>query len=395
MSSIDLKIEEETGDIILYHGTSDYYLDDIKKDGLSGSYPDVELLRLIQKYLPIFLEYKNLVTYHTNQTTNLGISGAYIQEFLNRQKTSNIKLFFTKSLEVAYAFSGANTTIGEGPSQFLKIFNGLIMSKREFVNIEYKRKDDKGVVYNATYFYTFEDFIKTGLYIYTLTPTNPINYDFFDKEYNNEHTYNMYNFTNDNGQNLRDYFSHKWKDLINVFSKLYMDIYNTNGGIPELIKNFFTLPEQEKKQHVDIIFNFIIGDLLILQEKYNKMTESQGIILAYKFKITDFKNNKSKKFDRGNGFSFMLKNVYPYEIVFTEKFLPEELYICVNCKDIIPQTIKEHIEKNKDAQNYPSTEEFRARENSYRNRVNLLPLTQIGKKIIKIKSNITGRIYIR
>lgn len=393
MSSSDFTIEEETGDIILYHGTSDYYLDDIKKDGLSGSYPDVELLILIQKYLPIFLEYKKLVSLHTENQINLNITGAFIEQFVKRQEQKHkYEYFFTKSLEVAYAFSGVNTTIGEGPTQFLKIFDYLIFSQNKFVENIFKKRDNEGNEFTTNYYFSFAVFIEVVLNTITQIPKN-LDFTYFNNNYNDY----IFNFVNSKDLDLGTILTEMLKtdNFETIIEKFYNSFYNMH--IPHVlphIQDFTNLEQKIKQEYIKYIRQLIIHDFVILQKKYKKMNESKGIILAYKFNMFNYKNLLATKTFMGSA-EFTIKNKYPYEVVFVDNFYPEELYICVNCKDIIPQEINDRIKKNNDSQNYPTTEEFRERENSYRNRVNLLPLKQIGKKIIKIKSNISGRIYIR
>lgn len=78
----------------LYHGTSFFYIDYIKINGLQGKYPD-ELFNKINKFWPY-------ISAETNNRKAL----AYVPGFIERNATNNYQISFTPKLEIAKEYAG-------------------------------------------------------------------------------------------------------------------------------------------------------------------------------------------------------------------------------------------------------------------------------------------------
>ena len=106
---------KEEGNDYLLHGTNLFYIDDIKKNGLSGVYNQT-IYNIIKKNWPTI--------------SNLA-RDPYVGYFIERQKeirlTGRIELSFTGQSSVAEEYSSGARKFGEGPSRFLttlqKYFN--------------------------------------------------------------------------------------------------------------------------------------------------------------------------------------------------------------------------------------------------------------------------------
>ena len=99
---------KEEGNNYLLHGTSLFYIDDIKKNGLSGLY-NQEIYNIIIKYWPI-------ISYLAKDP--------YVSYFIKRQSeirsTGHVSLSFTGQSSVAEEYSRGVRKFGEGPSRFLR-----------------------------------------------------------------------------------------------------------------------------------------------------------------------------------------------------------------------------------------------------------------------------------
>jgi len=104
----------ENNDFLL-HGTNLYYIDDIKKYGLTGRYNDT-IYAIIKKY--------------TDMEEFLKFQENYVQIFISRQnnirETDKIEVYFTRQREVANNFATGSKKFGEGLSTFLINLNTYI-----------------------------------------------------------------------------------------------------------------------------------------------------------------------------------------------------------------------------------------------------------------------------
>lgn len=110
--------KEENNNYLL-HGTNLFYIDDIKKNGLSGFY-NQEIYNIIIKYWPI-------ISY-------LAIE-PYVGYFIQRQKeirsTGTVSLSFTGQSSVAEEYSSGVRKFGEGPSRFLRTLKEYFFRNKE------------------------------------------------------------------------------------------------------------------------------------------------------------------------------------------------------------------------------------------------------------------------
>jgi hypothetical protein len=98
---------KEEGNNYLLHGTNLFYIDDIKKNGLSGLY-NQEIYDIIKKHWPtIFGSAKD------------GYVGYFIDRQENIRSTGEVNLSFTGQSRVAEEYSSGARKFGEGPSRFL------------------------------------------------------------------------------------------------------------------------------------------------------------------------------------------------------------------------------------------------------------------------------------
>ena len=123
---------EENNNFLL-HGTNLYYIDDIKKDGLTGKY-NQELLDIIKKYW--------------NNIKHLA-KDPYVNYFLERleriEKGENPSLSFTGQIAVAKEYSNGARKFGEGPSRFLSTLDRYMDENKRMVT------DDMEHFYNIMY----------------------------------------------------------------------------------------------------------------------------------------------------------------------------------------------------------------------------------------------------
>ena len=99
--------------IFILHGTNLYYINDIKRNGLTGKYNEI-LYSIIQKYWPT-------IRYLSNDH--------YVDYFIERQnnfKKNIVSLSFTGQYIVAREYSVGPRKCGEGPSRFLRVFSEYI-----------------------------------------------------------------------------------------------------------------------------------------------------------------------------------------------------------------------------------------------------------------------------
>ena len=96
---------------ILWHGTSMYYIDDIKKNGLDGKYPD----EIYNKMVLLNNEYPFLK------------NATYVNWFFERQEKkrndNRVSLSFTTQIETAMEFASGVRASGEGPIKYLDEIN--------------------------------------------------------------------------------------------------------------------------------------------------------------------------------------------------------------------------------------------------------------------------------
>ena len=99
--------KEESNNYLL-HGTNLFYIDDIKRNGLSGLYNE-EIYNIIIKYWPVI--------------SNLA-KDSYVSYFIERQKnirsSGQVSLSFTGQSQVAKEYSSGVRKFGEGPSRFIR-----------------------------------------------------------------------------------------------------------------------------------------------------------------------------------------------------------------------------------------------------------------------------------
>lgn len=111
-------IKEENNGYIL-HGTNLFYIDEIKKNGLNGLYPQ-QLYNIVKKYWP-YIRYLR--------------EDSYVDDFISRQEeirnTKNIQLSFTGKLSVAKEYSENARKFGEGPSRFLSTMEKYIRQNKD------------------------------------------------------------------------------------------------------------------------------------------------------------------------------------------------------------------------------------------------------------------------
>lgn len=116
----------------LYHGTSFFYIDYIKINGLQGKYPD-ELFNKINKFWP-----------HIKKSNTNTKALAYVPGFIERNTKDNYQISLTPKLEIAKEYAGGARKIGEGPTYFTyalgeylvnKESNDLLDDMRNFYNI--------------------------------------------------------------------------------------------------------------------------------------------------------------------------------------------------------------------------------------------------------------------
>ena len=98
---------KEEGNNYLLHGTNLFYIDDIKKNGLTGLY-NQEIYDTIKKHWP---------------TISYLAKDPYVGMFIERQEdirsTDRVSLSFTGQSSVAEEYSSGVRQFGEGPSRFL------------------------------------------------------------------------------------------------------------------------------------------------------------------------------------------------------------------------------------------------------------------------------------
>ena len=96
---------------ILWHGTSMYYIDDIKKNGLDGKYPD----EIYNKMVLLNNEYPFLK------------NATYVNWFFERQEKkrndNKVSLSFTTQIATAMEFASGVRASGEGPTKYLDEIN--------------------------------------------------------------------------------------------------------------------------------------------------------------------------------------------------------------------------------------------------------------------------------
>lgn len=103
----------------LYHGTSMFYLDDIRKNGFTGKY-NPKLFDQMNKFYPII---SNGVTQHK--------ALSYFPGFIERQSIPTISLSFTGNIKVAKQYAGSERVIGEGPTFFTSLLRDYLIEHKE------------------------------------------------------------------------------------------------------------------------------------------------------------------------------------------------------------------------------------------------------------------------
>ena len=103
----------------LYHGTSMFYLDDIRKNGFTGKY-NPKLFDQMNTFYPII---SNGVTQHK--------ALSYFPGFIERQSRPTISLSFTGNIEVAKQYAGGERNIGEGPTFFTALLRDYLIEHKE------------------------------------------------------------------------------------------------------------------------------------------------------------------------------------------------------------------------------------------------------------------------
>ena len=110
---------KEEGNNYLLHGTSLFYIDDIKKNGLSGFYN--------QEIYNIIIKYWHIISYLAKEP--------YVGYFINRQKdirsTGQVSLSFTGQSSVAEEYSRGVRKFGEGPRFFLRTLKEYFSQNKE------------------------------------------------------------------------------------------------------------------------------------------------------------------------------------------------------------------------------------------------------------------------
>ena len=105
--------KEENNNFIL-HGTSLFYIEDIKINGLTGIY-NQKIYDIITKYWPTisYLAQDGYVGYFIERQTRI------------RENISSISLSFTGEYSIAKEYSEGARQFGEGPSRFLGTLKDL------------------------------------------------------------------------------------------------------------------------------------------------------------------------------------------------------------------------------------------------------------------------------
>jgi len=121
--------KEENNNFLL-HGTSLFYINDIKLHGLTGRY-NQEIYDIIKKNWP---KIKYLAR------------DPYVQFFLDRQKnirnSGYVYLSFTGQSSVAKEYSDGARHFGEGPSRFLRTLKEYIYQNKEEITQDIKKDCD-------------------------------------------------------------------------------------------------------------------------------------------------------------------------------------------------------------------------------------------------------------
>lgn len=130
----------------LYHGTSMFYFDEIKKNGMTGRYPDT----LYQKMKEVWELYESQGSFIDD--------GRYIGNFFDRQDSlrkpnkegelPDIQISFTKRKSVAKEYAGNGRTGGEGPGRFLYKLRDFIARQNKTRTVSEKEKKLLEEVYN-------------------------------------------------------------------------------------------------------------------------------------------------------------------------------------------------------------------------------------------------------
>jgi len=125
----------EEGNDYLLHGTSLFYIDEIKENGLTGRYND--------KIYDMIVGYWGIIQY-------LSVD-PYVGFFLGRQKrirdTGDISLSFTGQSSVAQEYSNGSRRFGEGPSRFVYTLGKYIKNNE---SSEQVMKEDYEYLYKAS-----------------------------------------------------------------------------------------------------------------------------------------------------------------------------------------------------------------------------------------------------
>lgn len=108
---------------ILYHGTSMFYMNDIKMNGLNGKYPQ-ELYEKIKKY---WADHKIKYVYEQSKALT------YVPGFITRQekKDGSVELSFTARYDVALEYAGGERVLGEGPGYFANNLSAFVRNLKD------------------------------------------------------------------------------------------------------------------------------------------------------------------------------------------------------------------------------------------------------------------------